>query len=203
MTKYISLFLMLVALLAMVACGDKPSPNASAPQTSIKGAERPNDTPTEAYKRLFEAVKSGNTDAIKAEFSKRSIAAAEAQAAQAKVPVSQVYKNGFTATTMSDALPEMRDERISGDMGAVEVWNARDKRWEDVPFVREASGWKLAIGDVFAATWKSPGMGRAAREQANANVSSASNGMINGAPGADLNFNSNKPPGDIRSNKKQ
>lgn len=200
--KHIFLFITLLALAATLSCGDERAAHSNADQSAATGIERAGDTPTEAYKRLFAAVKSGNTDAVRAEFSKRSIAAAEAQAAQAKVPVSQVYKNGFTATTMADALPEIRDERVSGDMGAVEVWNARDKRWEDIPFVRESSGWKLAVGDVFAATWKSPGIGRAAREQANANARSGSNGMINGAPKADLNFNSNKVSANVRANKK-
>lgn len=62
-------------------------------------------------------------------------------------------------------------------MGALEVWNSTDKKWEDLPFVREESGWKLAIGDVFANTYRSPGKGRDMIEKEAANAMSGNNGM--------------------------
>ncbi len=76
----------------------------------------------------------------------------------------------MTATTMTDSLPNIRDERIADDMGAIEVWNTKDSRWEDLPFILEDGGWKLAVGDQWAGTFKSPGKGRdlVEREAANA-----------------------------------
>jgi len=64
----------------------------------------------------------------------------------------------------------MRDERVNGDWGAVEVWNSKDSRWEDLPFVREDGAWKLAVGEIFDQTFQSPGKGmdQIAKEAANA-----------------------------------
>src|SRR5215813_7345221 len=70
------------------------------------------DSPTGAYKRLFAAVKSKNTEAIKAVCSKKTIDLANFAASKQNKPVDQVFANGFTATTFADSLPEIRDERI-------------------------------------------------------------------------------------------
>lgn len=190
MKKYFALFLILVIAAAFAACGDDPAPNSNTANNNLAtvnagsvgpestAPDRADDTPTEAYKRLFAAVKSKNPDAIKAEFSRGSIGTALAQAKQARVPVEEVYKNGFTATTFADTLPEIRDERVNGTMGAVEVWNTRDKKWEDLPFIRETSGWKLAVGEAFDGRWIRPGLGRAMRDQQAANSASGTNRMI-------------------------
>lgn len=144
------------------------------------------DSPTEAYKRLYTAVKSKNTEAIKKEMSKRTQGFAAAAAQRQNVPVEKVFENGLTATTFSETLPEIRDERINGNMGAIEVWNAKDKTWEDLPYVLEEDVWKLAIGDVFSNTYKSPGKGRSIREGEAANMMSNTNTMSN-KPGGNAN----------------
>jgi len=187
MKKYLALILLLTIGAIFVACGDKPSGNTSSAST----VSNPNDSPTAAYKRLFAAVKAKNTEAIKAEFSKNSIAAAQTQAAKVKVPVEEVYKNGFTATTFSETLPDIRDERIKGNMGALEVWNSKESKWEDLPFILEESGWKLAVGDIFAGNWKSPGLGLDAKERAAANAASGNAGMINAMSNVKLGANFN------------
>ena len=182
MKKYFALVLVLSFAAAFIACGESPnSPSSSSNSSAAVGD--PNDTPTNAYKRHFAAVKSKNTEAIKAELSKRSIAQAESEAARAKVPIEDVYKNGFTGTTFSETLPDMRDERVNGTMGALEVWNSRDGKWEDLPFIREDSGWKLATGDAFGGSWKRPGPGRAVREREATNAVSSNSSMVNGMPG--------------------
>jgi hypothetical protein len=137
-----------------------------------------NDTPTEAYKRLYAAVKSKNTEAIKAELSKKTIAFAESAAARQNTPLTKVFENGMTATTFSPTLPEIRDERVNGTMGAVEVYNSKESKWEDLPFVLEDGKWKLAMGDLFADTYKSPGKGRAQKEAEAANAAGMSNVTI-------------------------
>lgn len=184
MKKHLALFLLTVLGASFLACGESPSGNTSSPTTS---SANPNDTPTEAYKRLYAAVKAQNTGAIKAEFSKNSVAAAETQAARMKVPVEEVYKNGFTATTFSERLPEIRDERVNGTMGAIEVWNSKENKWEDLPFIRESSGWKLAVGDVFAGNWTSPGVGRDTKERVAANAVSGNMTVVNAM--SNVNFN--------------
>lgn len=186
MKKYFALLVLLLLAGSFMACGDEPA-NVASSNNSPEVLENPNDTPTDAYKRLFAAVKNKDTAAIKQEFSQNSVAAAEAQAARMNIPVEEVYKNGFTRTTFADRLPETRDERVNGKMGALEVWNAGEKMWEDLPFIREQSGWKLAVGDVFAGNWKRPGKGRAQRESEAANALSPNRNLINGMTNTNMN----------------
>jgi hypothetical protein len=156
------------------------------------GGQAVNDnTPTGAYKRLFTAVKSKNTEAIKKELSKRSIEFGVMFAQRSGKSVEQAYENGFTATTFSPTLPEIRDERVKDNMGAVEVYNSRDKTWEDLPFVYEDGAWKLAVGDLFAGTYQSPGKGRDLVEKEAANAQG--NSSLQMVPAANMNVAPMKP----------
>jgi hypothetical protein len=147
-------------------------------------------SPTEAYKMLFAAVKSQETAKIKSMYSKGSIGLAEMQSARSNQPIERVYENGFTETTFVDDFPQMRDERIKDKYGAVEVWNESRKQWDDIPFIFEDGSWKLAIGDAFANTWKTPGKGQAQIEQENANANNP-NLMIRKMPSGNANTNGN------------
>jgi hypothetical protein len=128
------------------------------------------DTPTEAYKRLFAAVKAKDTDAIMRTMTKKSQEFIEGIAEKQKKTLPEVYVNGFTATTFAETLPEIRDERVSGCNAAVEVRNAKDQRWEDLPLMAEDGLWKFAYGEMFADTYKSPGKGRSTIEREAANT---------------------------------
>lgn len=130
-------------------------------------------TPTDAYKLLYEAVKAKNTEDIKSVLSKKTLTLAEGVSAQQNKGLSQVYENGFTSTTFAPNLPKIRDERVKDEMGAIEVWSEKDQRWEDLPFVKEDGGWKLAIGDIFAGTYKSPGRGQSQIESETSNSNTA------------------------------
>jgi hypothetical protein len=125
----------LLALLGLLgfACGSANSSNSDA--TPAVGG----DSPTAAYKQLYAAVKSKNTDAIREMMSKTTQEFAASVGQRQNTPVEKVYENGFTATTFSEKLPEIRDERINGSNGAVEVWNSKESKWEDLPFVKEES----------------------------------------------------------------
>ena len=46
------------------------------------------------------------------------------------------------------------------------------------PFVNEGGSWKLAIGEMFAGTFKSPGKGRDQKEKEAANAANPVNNMI-------------------------
>jgi hypothetical protein len=180
MRKCISITCALLAAIAAAGCGGTNSVDSSA------------DSPTGAYKRLYAAVKSKDTEAIRAVLSKKSQEFAKMASAQQNKPIEKVLENGFTATTFSEALPEIRDERIQGEMGAVEVYNSKDRTWEDLPFIREDGAWKLAIGDIFADTWKSPGKGRFQKEREAANL--AGNNMVPLNTNVNGNFNSAPRP---------
>jgi len=143
-------------------------------------------TPSEAYRMLFAAVKAQDPVKIKSMLSKGSMGLAEMAAGQQKKPIDEVVKNGFTETTFVDNYPQMRDERIKGNFGAVEVWNAGRKQWDDIPFILEDGSWKAAFGDAFGDKWKSPGKGQAVIEQENANVNNP-NAMVQKIPAPNSN----------------
>ena len=138
------------------------------------------DSPTEAYKRLYAAVKKKDTEAIKAQMTAKSQDFAKMASEKNNKPIEEVFANGFTATTFAEKLPEIRDQRVSENMGSVEVYNSKDSRWEDLPFINENGGWKLAVGELFAGSFKSPGKGLDALEKEAANA--ISGGPVAGIP---------------------
>ena len=153
-----------------------------------------NDSPTEAYKRLFAAVKSKNTEAIKRELTEKSIDLAKMASAKNNTPIEKVFENGFTETTFSPTLPEIRDQRLAGEQGAVEVWNSKKSIWEDLPFVKENGAWKFAVGDLFAGsfTFETVGKGLSFREAEAANA--AGKGPMQGSPMSGANMTANAMP---------
>jgi hypothetical protein len=145
------------------------------------------DSPTESYKALYAAVKSKDTEAIKKWMSKSTLGFAESVSKQQNKPIEEVFANGFTGTTFAATLPEIRDERIKDNMGAIEVWNSKIQKWEDLPFIKEEDGWKLAIGDLFAGTYLKPEMGQAQKDAEEANK--ISNNVIQAPGGINANIN--------------
>jgi hypothetical protein len=157
-------------LLIAIGCGGNSNTAANTNTLGEPSCESGGDTPTAAYKRLFEAVKSKQTDNIKAQVTQGTIQLASFVSAQNKTPLDKVFENGFVSSTMAPTLPDIRDERVNCNMGAIEVWNASQQKWEDTAFMIENGTWKLAVGEVMRGTYKSPGKGLAAKEAEAANT---------------------------------
>lgn len=153
--KIISFFLLLTAAFAAVSCQTQGAANSSAQQPTKPSVKA--HSPTEAYRMLYAAVKAKDSDTIKQLMSKGSLGLAGMSAGQQKKPLEQILENGLVAPTLAPSITEIRDERVKDSFGAVEVYNEKDKRWEDLPFIIEDGGWKLAVGELFSDTWKSPG----------------------------------------------
>ncbi|MEP6787747.1 MAG: hypothetical protein ABJB40_04905 [Acidobacteriota bacterium] len=160
------------------------------------------DSPTEAYKRLFAAVKSKDTEAIKKQLTKKTIDLGKMSMTRYKKTEQEAYENGFTSTTFSESLPNIRDERVKDTMGSVEVWNSKESRWEDLPFIIEDGTWKLAMGELFAGSFKSPGKGRDQLEKEAANAISNSEKAPSLYPNSNNITASNAPPPAPNSNAK-
>jgi len=181
-----------------LACQSQNPSNSSATTATIAGEG--GKTPTDAYIKLYTAVKSKQPDAIKAVLSEKTVGFAQSVSERQNQSLAKVLENGFTATTFSETMPEMRDERIKGDSASVEVYNSKDSRWEDLPFVKQNGSWKLAIGDLFAGTFESPGKGRAQLESEAANVNGQN--LVPIQPKVDANYNSRKPVNPAAANAK-
>jgi len=155
--KIISFFFLLTFAFVSLSCQQQQTGNNSnattatntAPTAPIVKAQ----SPTEAYKMLYAAVKAKDKAAIRQLMSKGSLGLAEMSAGQQKKPIDAILENGLVAPTLADKITEIRDERVKGNIGAVEVFNPKDNRWEDLAFVLEDGSWKLAVGDLFANTF--------------------------------------------------
>lgn len=194
--KNISVLLLFVFTLLSVSCekaktANSNSSNAQPTQTVIA------KSPTEAYKMLYAACKAKDTATIKQLMSKGSMGLAAMSAAQQKKPIEGILENGLVAPTLADSLSEMRDERVKDTYGAVEVFNPKENKWEDLPFVLEDGSWKLAVGDLFQGTYVSPGksVGQIELEASN-KIPNAANFPktipMTTPPAANANSNSNK-----------
>lgn len=113
---------------------------------------------------LYAAVKAKDMAKVKKMMTKGSLDLAQFNADRQKITLEKSLENGLVAPTLADTI-EMRDERIKDNFGAVEVYNPMDKRWEDLPFMYEDGSWKLAVGNLFSGTFKSPGEGQAEKER--------------------------------------
>lgn len=127
-------------------------------------------SPTEAYKALFAAVKAKDTEAIKKTVSTKTIELGKFSMDSFKKGEKEAYEHGFTTTTSAETLPPLRDERIKDNFGALEVWNTKERAWNDVAFVFEDGGWKVAIGDAFFGVYRLPSKGRNEIEKEAANA---------------------------------
>jgi hypothetical protein len=157
------------------------------------------DTPTEAYKRLYNAVKAKNIDEIKKSMTKTSLEFAEMAAQRQNKTLENVLENGFTATTFSPSMPEIRDERVKGVFGSVEVWNSKDRVWEDLPFVFEDGSFKLAVGELFKGSFQTPGKGRDRLEKEAANAANPPGPPVNGMANTNM---MQGPPRNVNAKRK-
>lgn len=189
MTRLHSTCVLSIWALLLISCGGGDVSNTASTANTIAApsCEAGGDTPTQAYKRLFEAVKSKQTENIKAQVSENTIQLASFISAQNKTPLDKVFENGFVSSTFSPTLPDIRDERINCNMGAIEVWNSSQQKWEETAFIIEEGRWKLAVGDLMRGNYKQPGTGLATRE---AEAANAARGNTLPTPPA---FNSNRP----------
>jgi len=173
-----------------LACQNQKATNSAVTTTATVAGDG-GTTPTDAYKKLYAAVKAKQPEAIKALMTEKTIGFAQFASQRQNQSLEKVVENGFTMTTFSDTLPEIRDERIKDNVGFVEVYNSKESRWEDLPFVKENGSWRLAIGDLFNGTIQAPSKGLAQIESEAANVNG--NNLVPIQPKVDANFNSRKP----------
>ncbi len=178
--RIIGLILLLAVIAFAFSCkpADSKGVNSNAPtvatpkeKVDVGNAQ----SPMEAYKMLFKAIRAEDSESIKKMMSAATLKFAEGAAAQSKQTLEQILKNGLYASTITDKLPDMRDERIKDEFGAVEVWVTKEQKWEDTNYIKETDGWKIAVGDVFGGTFKTPGTGQSIKEQQAANTSSGNN----------------------------
>ena len=170
--RIISVFLLLTVAVVGFSCSQQSAQNKLESGSKAQ-------SPTEAYKMLFAAVRAKNTDQIKAMMTQSTLGLGQFNADRQKITIERSVENGLVATTIADKITEIRDERIKGNNGAVEVFNEKENRWEDLPFMLEDGGWKLAVGDLFQGKYESPGKSKSEleREASNTGMPMPTNGV--------------------------
>lgn len=111
---------------------------------------------SDAYRELYDAVKSGESELIKGAITKETLLFADFIAKQQQKSLDDVLRNGFTRTTFSPELPDTRDQQVKDGVGHLEVFNSVDNKWEVLPFILEDGKWKAAFGEMFNGKWASP-----------------------------------------------
>lgn len=137
-----------------------PGGESAATTNAANSAAAAANSPTEAYKMLFAAVRAKDAATIKGLMSKSTVSLAESAAQRFGKTLDKQLENGFLQTTMTETLPEIRDERVTDNFGTVEVYNRKTGNWDETFFIREDGGWKLANGDKMAGKFQSPGASR-------------------------------------------
>ena len=108
-------------------------------------------SPTETMRALNEASKKKDVETIKKLISKETSELLEQSAKDQNSTVDALLRKDSGAPFQK--LPEMRNEKITGDTATVEIKNTADENWESMPLVKENGVWKIAL-DKFLADMK-------------------------------------------------
>jgi len=120
----------------------------SAGSPAGNSAAAQNLSPVETMKALNEAAKANDTAKTKALISAGTLSLIEKTAKEQNTTAEELLQTDGGAPFQE--LPEMRNEKITGDTATVEIKNTVTGEWQQMPFVKENNVWKAAL-DKFAA----------------------------------------------------
>jgi hypothetical protein len=129
--KKILLILIASLLFSAVACNEIQTEDTS---------------PSGVLKSFIEAKKKGDVEAIKKTISSDSLKLYEDMARQQETTVEALLTDN-TGGILRE-IPPMRNEKIKGDVATVEAQVPQTGVWQEIPFVKEETGWKLALDKV-------------------------------------------------------
>ena len=122
-----TIFLTLITALALAGCKSTPPPTAT-------------------FNAYFEAQKKKDIPGMKQALSKTSLAMMEASAKQQQLTLDKMIANQLeNPSAKVDKMPEVRNEKVTGDNATIEVRNEDANRWDTMYFVKEDSVWKIAL----------------------------------------------------------
>lgn len=148
----------LTAALFLTACSS-PQPANTATNSAVNSTVSTNSatvntaqsappkvaaqSPTDTMKALNEASKSNDVAAIKGLISKGTIALLEESAKEKQTTVDELLQRDDSMPF--EDIPEMRNEKITGDKATVEIKNKLSGQYSTVPFVKEDGSWRIAF----------------------------------------------------------
>ncbi|HWP54042.1 MAG TPA: hypothetical protein VN476_07880 [Pyrinomonadaceae bacterium] len=101
-------------------------------------------SPTATFKGFIEAQKNKDVAGMKKRLSKRSLVMVENAALAESKTIDQILANDYPAAQAQKA-PEMRNEKVTGDSGTLEVKYDGVKEWQTMYFVKADGDWKIAF----------------------------------------------------------
>jgi len=100
-------------------------------------------SPMDTMRALNEAARKKDTATLKSFVSKGTLSMMEENAKRQNSTVDELLKKDSGAPF--EELPEMRNEKITGDAATVEVKDKNSEKWVTLPFVKEDGVWKVAL----------------------------------------------------------
>ena len=155
MKLYLSITFAAALLIAGCGGGDQPLPGTnSAPgnnsqRNTAQATPAPTPlppitvplSPTETFRRYNDAKRIKDAAEVKRLLSKGSIAVSQKTAVQRDEPLDKVVLSGQAF----DAVPPIRNEKITGSTAMIEIQNPATGGWEEWYFVKEDGIWKNAL----------------------------------------------------------
>ena len=99
-------------------------------------------SPTATFKAFIEAQKNKDVAGMKKRLSKKTLTMVENAALAQTKSIDQSIADDFPAA-QAEKVPEMRNEKITGDSGTLEVHYDGAKEWQTMYFVKEDGDWKI------------------------------------------------------------
>lgn len=101
-------------------------------------------SPTATFKHFFEASKKKDVAGIRKTLSKGSLGMFDKIAKEQNKTTDDMLKD-VDKDSKAEAMPETRNEKISGDTATLEIKNEKTGKWDSLPFVKENGEWKIAF----------------------------------------------------------
>lgn len=102
------------------------------------------DSPTKTFKTFVEASQKKDIEGIKKSLSSGTLKMMETAAKMENATLDEKLKSDDSNTSYKE-MPEMRNEKITGDAATLEVKNRTTGEWDTIPFVKEDGKWKIAF----------------------------------------------------------
>ncbi|HEX8246661.1 MAG TPA: DUF4878 domain-containing protein [Pyrinomonadaceae bacterium] len=115
--------------------------------SQIKSLVQPG-SPTQTMKNFVEATQKKDVEGMKKALSAGTIKMMEGLAKMQGKTLDDIIKEG-DASDSYQQMPEMRNEKITGDTATLEVKNDKSSDWETLYFVKETDEWKIALDKSF------------------------------------------------------
>lgn len=104
--------------------------------------------PKTVMEEYITALKEKDVDKIKASSSAKTVKLLESMAKQKNLTLEEMINENEPQIAPMLEKPEIRDEKVQGDIATVEVKNPVDGKWNKVTFVREDNRWKIGAGEM-------------------------------------------------------